>query len=359
MKTLEPREYKISDGGINTQGATMVAIDLEMFGQDVDKLHTPHGEFACLSLSLDNGENYIVEDVNKLDAILQTLFPLQWIIQNATYDRRQLRQFVKIGYHPIFDPMLVEKVLWAGYYTLNNLAALSRRYLGVYMEKDKYEAIQTKDIAQEELYGYAVLDAYLTLRVAKEQMKLLDLQPGSSKVYATLDAPMIWVVLDMAPVHVDVDGWRTLAIENESKGRSIEAEIGLNVFSYKTIKEFLAREYSLQLQDTADETLAEYKHLPIIQKIREGRSYRKASSTYGQKWLDDNVQDDAGTVYCDWKVTGAETGRMSSAHQNLQNIPSRKMPVFRTLFVSHYGKMVVADVSQQEPRLTAMISMED
>jgi DNA polymerase-1 len=73
-----------------------------------------------------------------------------------------------------------------------------------------------------------------------------------------------------------------------------------------------------------------------------------------------NVEYDGSTplVYPDWKITGAETGRMSCSNPNMQNIPVRNMPVFRRLFRSRHkgGSMVVADFAQQEPRIMAHLS---
>jgi len=360
MKTVPDVEYSIVENAdqIDVTNAYNVAIDLEMFGQDKDKLHIPHGEFACLALSLDNGKNYIITDHKIIGSALMRLISLQWIIQNATYDIRQLRRFTQIDRHFILDPMLLEKILWSGFYSTFSLASMARRYFGLYMEKDKYEQIRDRSIPLAELYSYAAKDTYMTLRVCQEQLKLLNQRRPEYLVYISIDEPMIWVVLDMPPARVNMDGWLTLAKENESKGKSIEEELGVNVFSYKKVKEMIAAKYGIGLANTEDETLAEYKHLPIIQKIREGRGYRKAVSTYGEVWLQKHATPPDGDVYCSWNVTGAATGRMSSDSPNLQNIPSRKMPVFRSLFIPRNGKYIIADVSQQEPRITALLSMD-
>lgn len=356
MKTLPFQPYEI-DVVPDITGATLASIDSEMFGQDKERLHIAHGEFACLTIALDNGKNYVVTKIELLSVVLDALKPLEWIIQNATYDIRQMRRFVQIDPRPIFDPMLVEKDLWGGYYLNFNLGSMVRRYLGLYVEKDKYEDIRTRTISNEVLYNYGVLDSVLALRVAQEQKKLLDENPVIKKVYETTDAPMIWVVLDMQPTKIDTQGWLELAAENESKGRSIEAEIGLNVYAYVKVKERIASELGLHLVNTEDETLAEHKQFELIQKIRKAREYRKAASTYGQKWIANHV-DEMGEVHCNWNVTGAETGRESSSNPNLQNIPSRKMPIFRTFFLPIWGTHIIADVSQQEPRLTALASKD-
>jgi len=66
-----------------------------------------------------------------------------------------------------------------------------------------------------------------------------------------------------------------------------------------------------------------------------------------------------GRVHTDFKAHGAETGRLSSANPNLQNIPSSGEygKLIRNLFVAQPGyKLVVADYSQIEPRIIASFS---
>lgn len=68
-----------------------------------------------------------------------------------------------------------------------------------------------------------------------------------------------------------------------------------------------------------------------------------------------------GRVHTDFKAHGAETGRLSSANPNLQNIPSSGEygKLIRNLFVAPPGyKLVVADYSQIEPRIIASFSKD-
>ena len=103
--------------------------------------------------------------------------------------------------------------------------------------------------------------------------------------------------------------------------------------------------------------LAEFADNPFIAGVLETRMYRKAVSTYGEKWLT-NVEAD-GKVYPNFNISRAETGRMSSNNPNIQQIPQRKLPVYRTLFVpSKGGIMTVQDVSQQEPSILAFMTKD-
>ena len=67
-----------------------------------------------------------------------------------------------------------------------------------------------------------------------------------------------------------------------------------------------------------------------------------------------------GKIHTDFIQYGAETGRFASRNPNLQNIPNSKTQngkAIRNLFVAPDGyKMIVADYSQIEPRVTASFS---
>jgi len=83
---------------------------------------------------------------------------------------------------------------------------------------------------------------------------------------------------------------------------------------------------------------------------------RKAAETYGDSWLEQHIED-GEYVYPSWRVVGAETGRMACADPNMQNIPARNMPIYRSFFIASDGNVLqVADVNQQEPWFSAFLS---
>ena len=104
-----------------------VGLDIEMMGQDAARLHIPHGEFACLSIAYSGGI-YQVTSIAEAQHTLQVVKAGQWVFQNALYDLRQLRRFFNISPRPIWDTMLVERVLWGGYYSAFALDDLGRRH---------------------------------------------------------------------------------------------------------------------------------------------------------------------------------------------------------------------------------------
>ena len=64
-----------------------------------------------------------------------------------------------------------------------------------------------------------------------------------------------------------------------------------------------------------------------------------------------------GRLHGDFQIAGAVTGRMTSAHPNLQNIPGGE---FRDLFVASRGyRLVVADYKQIEVRVGALLADDE
>ncbi len=335
-----------------------VVLDIEMFNQQDGKLHRPTGKFACLSLKFNGDDNvYQINSAGYIQKVMDFIRDIPiWILQKATYDLRHLRRWAAIPRHFVWDTLLVEKVMWGGYYVSFSLKDMARRYLGIQMDKSARDAFSSENIMSEDMKHYAAYDAVITEEVYFRQRD--NISNPLRAVYTQVDEPMIWAVLDFQPVHIDVAGWEKLADEGEQRGKAIEAEIGVNVYSPKQVLSFVNSRLpkKLQITSTGEEVLSSLPPDPMIDKILEARMWRKASSTYGHKWLASNVEED-GNVYADWNITGAETGRMSCSSPNLQQIPSRKIHEYRDLFTAPKGmNMIIADVAQQEPRITAYLS---
>jgi DNA polymerase I-like protein with 3'-5' exonuclease and polymerase domains len=337
-----------------TRTVTPVAIDLEMFGQEKKRLHIPHGQFASLQI-YDGTTCYVITKEEMIEPALKQVEDSLWIFHNAAYDVRQLRRFVDIPPRDdLWDTFLVEKLMYSGYYDTFGLKDLVRRYFSLYMDKTIREGFGTSKKLTDEMLQYAAMDAVYTYDIYWKQKDIIS--DNLLQVWDRIDLPVLWAVLDFKPVKIDRENWVELAAKCETKGRDIENEIGMNVFSYKKVLEYLQVEHALNIDDTAADTLAPYaENIPIVAKILEARGWRKASSTYGQGWLDKHANED-DIVVSEFVTIGTETGRFASRNPNLQNIPSRKMPEYRDLFISQHGRIIVADISQQETAIVAAMS---
>jgi DNA polymerase-1 len=201
---------------------------------------------------------------------------------------------------------------------------------------------------------YAAMDAYYTLKVKQAQDAEIDKRHYDNRTYLEIDEPNIWAVLDMKPIKVNTKRWLEMAVEFEQRGRELEGELGINVNSHTQVKAYILKTLRKTIDNTEAQTL-EGLQSDVADKILLARQYRKATSTYGEKWVQNNVEAD-GLVYADFQVSGAETGRMVCSSPNLQQLPARKIPEYRKLFVSSKGKLIIADIQAQEPRCLAYLS---
>lgn len=109
------------------------------------------------------------------------------------------------------------------------------------------------------------------------------------------------------------------------------------------------------------------ERMPILKRIKYYKVLRDALSKYltpalTSKWLSDD-----GRVHTNFKANGAETGRISSEHPNIQNIPTaEKLPgtlleylPIKNLFTTRFGNngaLVSLDESAMELRVFASAS---
>lgn len=108
-------------------------------------------------------------------------------------------------------------------------------------------------------------------------------------------------------------------------------------------------------QSTDKEVLKAVNH-PVTNQILVVRSLTKLIGTYIDK-LPKVVASD-GKIHARFNSIGADTGRMSSADPNMQNIPSHAEDI-RHMFRATPGYvMLSSDYSAQEPRITAYVSQD-
>ena len=109
-----------------------VAIDTEWFGQELSKLHRPHGTFGCLGCTNNGRDVYMIFDTDQIQDFYSQIDESTHIYHNAQYDIKQLRRFANLPDRKlIWDTMIVEQIRFSGYYNSFGLNDLVRRYLGI------------------------------------------------------------------------------------------------------------------------------------------------------------------------------------------------------------------------------------
>ena len=343
----------------------LVSIDLEMYGMSAP--HRGDGTFAGMSIAYSNGDSYLLSDQNDIKPALDRIRNGVWTMQNALFDLRILRRYTEVDQRYVHDTMLVEQDLYGGWFDRFSLQNLTRRYLRYKRDKSLQTKFEHAVEMTPEMEEYSVQDAVDTVRIAEHQIEYVKSELGGEfSWYTDIDEPAIWALLDIKPNRVDVDAWLAHIETMKEIAIQKEADLGFNVYSHAVTKKMIEAELGRKIKSTNAKSVLEPllaridpqgKPARLIREILEVRQARKAVETYGESWIEQHV--DNGYVYPSWKITGAETGRMSCSRPNMQNIPARKMPIFRTFFPASLGHvMQVADVSQQEPGFSAFLSKD-
>lgn len=343
-----------------------VAIDLEVFKQDGSRLHRPGGLFACLTFSFEDA-TYMITDSHDVPDALERISEGMWVFQNAVYDLRQLRRWAEIKPREIWDTMLIEQDLFGGLYDSFGLDALTRRWLGRRLPKDQREEFGGRESMTPEMIEYSFTDPEVTFDIMKKQARYIDLHKEEMRHYWEIDEPVIWAVLDMPPPRVDAEAWIQSSKEFAIEAKKAEEAIGINSKSWQQSQQWLAEvtgdprwvdpgrsTNQDNLNSLVEDGYTKVEKLIYARKMRD-----MSGARYGEGWIDKYVEE-GGLVYSDWKISRAATGRAASASPNLQNIPVREFPLFRSFFIPRPGNLIgVWDVSQQEPRVLAHYSQDE
>lgn len=345
-----------------------VGVDTEIYQLNPKTMHRPtSGKFACLTIAVGD-DVYFIDEERKVQEALSRIENAVWIIQKANFDITHLRRWADIPQRKrLWDTMIVDQIIWGGYFDHYALADLVRRHLDMEVDKSmqKYfeKATSMNDLAVE----YSCKDAWLLPQIAEAQKK--QMRPQDFKVWKDIDMPALWATLDFCGFPIDCDAWLALSEKNKQRATALTDELPFNPNSPKQVKAWMQAHGFPKLKDTQADTLEEaiYKHpdteaAAMAKKQIECKVYGKRASTYGQKFLDEHVEYQNGypVIFSEFHINGAETGRFSSSSPNMQNIPVRDTKEFRECFIAPDGYvLIVGDWSAQEPRITGYVTQDE
>jgi len=233
-----------------------------------------------------------------------------------------------------------------------------------------------QDLSPQEVYSYAVEDADITLQLYEKIMPMLR-ESGQVEVFEQMEMPLLPVLMrmELEGICLDTDSLAEISSELGTRLAELEKEIfelageKFNMNSPKQLGVILFEKMKLSDKpkktktgqySTNEQTLQSYAGAhPIIDAILEYRELGKLKSTYVDS-LPKEVHSETGRVHTQYLQTGAATGRLSSNHPNLQNIPIRteRGKEIRKAFVAKGEgfELLAADYSQVELRLMAHLS---
>jgi DNA polymerase-1 len=204
------------------------------------------------------------------------------------------------------------------------------------------------------------------------------LEGAQRSIYEELERPLQTVLADMelAGVRLDVDRLRrqsevlTERIERiEERVRALAGEADFNVHSRDRVAWLLYEKLGLRAgrrtatgkRSTALSALEPLRgEHEAVDLILEHRELSKLKGTYLDP-LPELVDPVTGRLHTTFNQAVVATGRLSSAHPNLQNIPVRTelgRQIRRAFIAAEGTRLVVADYSQIELRVLAHIADE-
>ncbi len=319
------------------------------------------------------------------DLVLQTLKPLfenprlTKIGQNLKYDAHILKNHGIDLQGTLYDTLLESYLLDST--SRHDLDSLVDRYLG--LKSITYKEVtgkgkQQRSFSQVEIKTateYAAQDADFTLQLHHALWAKLHTFPALLTLLTELEMPLLPVLMRMERHGVCIE-------TNQLQNYSVELGISLqqlaeqvqqlagekfNLNSPKQLQYILFDKLQLPIQkktpkkvpSTDVEVLEELaQHYPLPRLILEHRSLSKLRSTYTDSLLQ-QVNPHTQRIHTNYQQTVTITGRLSSTHPNLQNIPIRTSEGrrIRQAFVApphHY--LLAADYSQIELRIMAHLS---
>ncbi len=197
---------------------------------------------------------------------------------------------------------------------------------------------------------------------------------NTNKILTTIEQPLAPVLYSMEKVGILLDSknLNDFSVELLKESQSLEKEIcevagyEFNISSPKQLGRVLFDKLGLppvrktKTGYSTDSDVLEklIKLHPIAAKILDWREVTKLRSTYVDA-LPQLVSPETGRVHTTYLQAVAATGRLSSVHPNLQNIPIRtpRGQRIRHSFIAADGKQLIsADYSQVELRILAHIT---
>ena len=326
---------------------------------------------------------HLEEDLNATNIIadLKEIFADQKKLKVAHNLKFDLQMLLNIGIEvkaPIGDSMLLGFLLDSNRRGFG-IDPLSDHYLGITKIPTesligKKGEISMRNVPIDRIVPYACEDAYCAFQL--HELLYSKLPNKLKEVYERLEMPLVPILADMETQGIAINAEslasisESLFIEAQKLMKDIYELAGeeFNINSPKQLQYILYEKLAIpeklgikRIKKTKSgystdmsvlETLSAH---PLSAKILQYRTVTKLKNTYVDT-LPQLINEKTLRIHTSFHQTGTATGRLSSSHPNLQNIPIRsaKGKEIRQAFMSKPGHCLIsADYSQIELRILA------
>ncbi len=411
-----PHQYTICNTAAQRAALVQQLGSVPAFAFDTETTSTNvmEAELVGISFAIDDHRAWYIPvpaDPKAAQSIVEEVRPLLEngkvlkVAQNLKYDYSVLRRYGLEVAEPCFDTMIAHYLLEPE--QPHNMDHLSEVYLhytpiptSALLEGDGQPKAQAyvedlfaqveeepanaasrtmRDCPVEQVAEYCCEDSDVTFQLYRTFAPMLQSE-GMEKLFSDIEMPLVCVLAEMELTGVRLDASALKESESELKEELQRLDNRLaelvghpfNPLSPKAVATVLYDEQKMDpkgksrstaeeiLQQLRNKVLDNEKKVEIIDDILAYRGVKKLLSTYIEA-LPLEVNPRTGRIHAQFNQTITATGRLSSSHPNLQNIPVRDEMgrVLRKAFVPDPGEVFFsADYSQIELRLMAHLSQD-
>lgn len=328
------------------------------------------------------------------------------VMFNAPFDIRVIKHKIGVRLHCWWDCSVASKLL-------NENEAYSE--LGLKPQHRKYvlkgvgDAFKYDDLFKDVVFSYVPIrvagiyaghDSKITDELYEFQAEYIYYDPecpyeardglnGVSNVFFNIEMPLVDVIVDMEDtgVALDIEYSRELSVKYHTlKEQAVQRFNDLVSECDNAVKKYVSEHPNCKLDTPINisspaqlsvlfydilgyqspdpkkprgtgKAILKAWNTDISNAVLEYKGVDKLLGTFIDK-LPNDLNPNDGRVHCGFNALGAKTGRFSSSHPNLQQIPSHNKDI-RPMFVATEGYVLMSsDYSQQEPSALAAYCKE-
>ncbi len=359
------------------------------FDTETSSLDTLNSTLLGLAFSFKKGDAYYccIPNENKEAKLILDLYKsffesktILKIAHNLKFDAAILSNYNISVNGPFFDTMIAHYLLEPD--QRHAMDVLAKNYLSykpipiesLIGKKGKNQK-SMMDIPPEMIKDYAAEDADITFqlfKIFKDQLQSNDLKA----LFYEIELPLSLVLMKMEKegVKLNTDSLKEFSISlnnsisNLKESVISEAGVDFNLDSPRQLGNVLFENLNLDEKakktktgqyKTDEQTLQKLSNHQIISHLLEYRQQKKLQSTYVEA-IPKLISPLTGRIHTTFMQTVTATGRLSSNHPNLQNIPIRSTmgKEIRKSFIPRNEDylLMAADYSQIELRIIASLS---